>query len=195
MEEIRTFVAIELSADIQSELTRVQEMLKEKIAPPHLRWADPANVHLTLKFLGNVPLDRIQEITAALKEACAGLSPFIMEVFGLGCFPSTSNPRVIWVGVQEETGSLRRLEERVEESLAVLGFKPERRSFRPHLTLGRVRKQAHGGARRIIGGIVSATSVGDLGQMEVGEISLMKSTLLPSGAQYSRLEAIPLERG
>ncbi|MFQ5886848.1 MAG: RNA 2',3'-cyclic phosphodiesterase [Anaerolineae bacterium] len=195
MEEVRTFVAIELSASIKSELTRVQEMLKEKIATPHLRWADPANVHLTLKFLGNVPLDRIQEITAALKEACAGLSPFIMDVSGLGCFPSTNNPRVIWVGVQEETGRLKRLQEGVEESLATLGFKPERRPFRPHLTLGRVRKQAHGGARRIIGGIVSATSVGDLGQMEVGEISLMKSVLLPSGAQYSCLEMIALEGG
>ncbi|MFQ6001705.1 MAG: RNA 2',3'-cyclic phosphodiesterase, partial [Anaerolineae bacterium] len=142
-----------------------------------------------------VPVDRVQEITAALKEACVGLSPFIMEVSGLGCFPSTSNPRVIWVGVQEETGRLKRLQERVEERLATLGFKPERRPFHAHLTLGRVRKGAHVGARRLIGGIVSATSVGDLGQMEVGEISLMKSVLLPSGAQYSRLETIALERG
>jgi len=195
MEEIRTFVAIELSAGIKSELTRVEEMLKEKIATPHLRWVDPANVHLTLKFLGNVPLDRIEEITAALKDACVGLSPFIMGVSGLGCFPSANNPRVIWVGVQEETGRLKRLQERVERRLATLGFKPERRPFRPHLTLGRVKKQAHVGARRIIGGIVSATSVGDLGQMEVEEIVFMKSTLLPSGARYSRLETIPLERG
>ncbi|MFQ6001979.1 MAG: RNA 2',3'-cyclic phosphodiesterase, partial [Anaerolineae bacterium] len=162
MEEIRTFVAIELNEEIKSELTRVQEMLKEKIATPHLRWVNPANVHLTLKFLGNVPLDRIQEITAALREACIGLSPFIMGVSGIGCFPSTNNPRVIWVGVQEETGRLKRLQERVEERLAGLGFKPEPRPFHPHLTLGRVRKQAHVGARRIIGGIVSAASVGDL---------------------------------
>jgi len=195
MEEIRTFVAIELSAGIKSELTRVQEMLKGEIFTPHLRWVDPADVHLTLKFLGNVPLDRIQEITAALKEACVGLSPFIMEVSGLGCFPSTNNPRVIWVGVQEETGRLKRLQEQVEERLATLGFKPEKRPFRPHLTLGRVKKGAHAGARRIIGGVVSATSVGDLGQMEVGEISLIKSILLPSGAQYSRLETIALEGG
>ena len=192
MEEIRTFVAIELSAGIKSELTRVQEMLEEKIATPHLRWVDPAKVHLTLKFLGNVPLDRIQEITAALKEACAEVSPFIMDVSGLGCFPTTNNPRVVWVGVQEETGRLKRLQERVEERLAVLGFKPERRPFRAHLTLGRVRKQAHVGARRIIGGIVSTTSVGDLGQMEVGEISLMKSKLHPTGAEYIRLHSIPL---
>ncbi len=195
MEEIRTFVAIELSAGIKGELTRVEEMLREKIATPHLRWVDPANVHLTLKFLGNVPLDRIEEITAALKEACVGLSPFIMGVSGLGCFPSTNNPRVIWVGVQEETGRLKRLQERVERRLATLGFKPERRPFRPHLTLGRVKKQAHVGARRIIGGIVSTTSVGDLGQMEVEEIVFMKSTLLPSGARYSRLETIALEGG
>lgn len=195
MEEIRTFVAIELSAGIKNELARVQEMLRGKIATPHLRWVDPANVHLTLKFLGNVPVDRIEEITAVLKEACVGLSPFIMEVSGLGCFPSANNPRVVWVGVQGETDRLERLQERVEERLAVLGFKPERRPFRPHLTLGRVRKGAHVGARRLIGGIVSATSVGALGQMEVGEISLMKSVLLPSGAQYSRLERIVLERG
>jgi len=193
MEEIRTFVAIELSEGIKGELARVQEMLKEKIATPHLRWMDPASVHLTLKFLGNVPLDRIEEITAALKGACAEVSPFIMEVSGLGCFPSTNNPRVVWVGVQEETGRLKRLQERLEESLSDLGFKPEKRPFRPHLTLGRVRKQAHVGARRIIGGIVSATSVDELGRMEVDEISLMKSELLPSGARYSRLEAIPLE--
>jgi 2'-5' RNA ligase len=195
MEEIRTFVAIELTAAIKSELTRVQEMLKEKIATPHLRWVDSENIHLTLKFLGNIPPDRTQEITAALKEACEGLSPFIMHVSGLGCFPSTNNPRVIWVRVQEDTGRLKRLQEQVEERLATLGFKPEGQPFRPHLTLGRVRKETHMGARRLIGGIVSATSIGDLGQMEVGEISLMKSTLLPSGAQYSRLETVPLERG
>jgi len=194
MEEIRTFVAIELSAAIKSELARVQEMLKEKIATPHLRWVDAENVHLTLKFLGNVPQDRIQETAAALREACAGLSPFTMAISGLGCFPSTNNPRVVWVGVQEKTGSLKRLQERVEENLAILGFKPEGQPFRPHLTLGRVKKEARGGARRIIGGIVSAISVGHLGQMEVGEISLMKSVLLPSGAQYSRLATIPLER-
>ncbi len=193
MEEIRTFVAIELSEEIKSELARVQGILKEKIATPHLRWVVPAKVHLTLKFLGNVPIGRIEEVTSALKEACVGLSPFMMEVSGLGCFPSTNTPRVIWVGVQEESGRLKRLQERVEESLATLGFKPEQRPFRPHLTLGRVKKQAHVGARRIIGDIVSATSVGDLGQMEVGEISLMKSELLPSGAQYSRLETIALE--
>lgn len=195
MEEIRTFVAIELSTEIQGELRRVQEMLKEKIATPHLRWVDSENIHLTLKFLGNIPPDRTQEITAALKEACEGLSPFIMDISGLGCFPSTNNPRVIWVGVQEDTGRLKRLQEQVEERLATLGFKPEGQPFRPHLTLGRVRKEAHMGARRLIGGIVSATSIGDLGQMEVGEITLMKSTLLPSGAQYSRLETVPLERG
>ncbi len=195
MEEIRTFVAIELNEEIKSELIQVQEILREKITTPHLRWVDPANVHLTLKFLGNVPVDGIQEITAALKEACAGLSPFIMDISGLGCFPSANNPRVIWVGVREETGRLKRLQERVEGRLENLGFKPERRPFRSHLTLGRVKKRAHAGARRIIGGIVSATSVGDLGQMEVGEISLMKSVLLPSGAQYSRLETIPLEGG
>ncbi len=192
MEEIRTFVAIELSAGIKSELTRVQEMLKEKSATPHLRWVNPANVHLTLKFLGNVPRDRIQEITAVLKEAGAGLSPFIIEVSGLGCFPGTKNPRVIWVGVQEGTGRLKRLQERVEERLATLGFKPEGRPFHPHLTLGRVRKGAHVGARRLIGSIVSATSVGDLGQMEVGEISLMESILHPTGAEYICLHSIPL---
>ena len=192
VEEIRAFIAIELEEGIERELARVQTLLKDKVAAP-VRWTDPQGVHLTLKFLGNIPAERVEEIGSALREACQGFAPFTLQFYGLGCFPSLNSPRVIWIGIGGETETLKRLQERVEERLAPLGFPPEKRGFSPHLTLGRVKKYASSGALRKIGEAVAATEVGSLGQMEVREVSLIRSLLLPDGAQYSRLQVVALE--
>jgi 2'-5' RNA ligase len=153
---------------------------------------DPQVIHLTLKFLGQVPTAKVAEISSALERATQGVGRFSLSFGGLGCFPSATNPRVIWVGCQTLDDSLKRLHSKIEKQLEPLGFAPENRPFNPHLTLGRVRENASPGARHDLGGIISATSIGELGQVEVPEITLMQSILKPSGAEYTPLQHIPL---
>jgi 2'-5' RNA ligase len=193
MKQIRTFIAIELDKTINAALTDLQEQLKAKVPRGSVRWVKPEGIHLTLKFLGNVPANRIEEIERALSQACAGLPAFSFSVGRLGCFPNPRRPRVVWVGVQEESGTLKRLQKAVEDGMEKLGFAPEGRRFHAHLTLGRTQRRASSGDVRRLGQLVEETDIGQLGQMEARAVSLMKSDLRPTGAVYTQLAAMELE--
>jgi 2'-5' RNA ligase len=195
MGKIRTFIAIELDESIKDELTRLQERLKCEALQGSLRWVRPVGIHLTLKFLGDVPADQIGEITRALEKSCQGFAPFSLSCGGLGCFPNLKRPRVVWVGVQEETGTLAQLQKAIEENVAPLGYPPEKRKFSPHLTLGRVQRRVSSGDLRRLGELVGASEIGTLGQMEVRSVNLMRSDLRPSGAMYTRLAEVELKGG
>ena len=191
MEQVRTFIAIELSEEVRAGLTRLQEELKRR--GEGVKWVRPEGIHLTLKFLGNVPADRIEEIAQAVRDACVGFSPFQISFAGLGCFPNLRRPRVIWVGVEGETETVARLQRAIEGNLAALGFPPEERGFSPHLTLGRVRKEVGSGERRRLGQLIEATAAGQLGGMMVEAINVMRSDLKPTGAVYTQLASIKLK--
>jgi 2'-5' RNA ligase len=193
MKQIRTFIAIELDETINAALTDLQEQLKAEVPQRSVRWVKPGGIHLTLKFLGNVPANRIEEIERALTQACAGFPAFSFSVGGLGCFPHPRRPRVVWVGVQEESGTLKRLQKAIEDGMERLGFAPERRKFHAHLTLGRVRRRTSSGDVRRLGRLVKESDVGQLDQMEARAVSLMKSDLKPTGAVYTQLAAVKLE--
>ena len=193
MEQIRSFIAIELNESINAALTDLQEQLKAKVPRGSVRWVRPEGIHLTLKFLGNVPANRIEEIERALIQACAGVPSFSFSVGGLGCFPNPRRPRVVWVGVQEETGTLARLQRAIENGMEKLGFAPEGRKFDPHLTLGRTQRRASPGDVRRLGQLVEETNIGELGQMEARVVSLIRSDLRPTGAVYTQLAAVGLE--
>lgn len=195
MEKIRTFIAIELDESIQDGLTELQEQLKGKVPRDSVRWVRPDGIHLTLKFLGDVPVNQIEEITRALQKSCQGFAPFSLSCARLGCFPDLKRPRVVWVGIQEETGTLAQLQRAVEENVAPLGYSTEKREFSPHLTLGRIQKRVGSGDLRRLGELVGASEIGILGQMEVRSIHLMRSDLRPSGAVYTRLAEIELKEG
>jgi 2'-5' RNA ligase len=187
MKQIRTFIAIELDETINAALTDLQEQLKTKVPRDSVRWVRPEGIHLTLKFLGDVPVNRIEEIEQALTRACAGFPVFSLSVEGLGCFPNPRRPRVVWVGVQEESGTLKRLQKAVEDGMAKLGFAPEGRKFHAHLTLGRTQRRASSGDVRRLGQLVEDTKIGELGRMEARAVSLIKSDLRPTGAVYTQL--------
>jgi len=193
MEKIRTFIAIELDESVKDGLAKLQERLKGKAPQGSVRWVRLEGIHLTLKFLGDVPADQIEEITRALQKSCQGFAPFSLSCGGLGCFPNLKRPRVVWVGIQEETGTLAQLQKAIEENVAPLGYPTERRKFSPHLTLGRVQKRAGSGDRRRLGELVEASEIGILGQMEVRSVNLMRSDLRPSGAVYTRLAEVELK--
>ncbi len=187
MATLRTFIAIELDQELRDNLGRLQDQLRAQIPPGSVRWVRPEGIHLTLKFLGDTSLETVAEVKAALARAAAGIGPFTFTVIGLGCFPNTRAPRVVWVGVEEPTGTLVRLRDAVEAQVAPLGFPTERRSFSAHLTLGRVQRRASKSEVREVGRVVAATAIGKLDEMEVGAVSYIKSDLKPSGAVYSAL--------
>lgn len=194
MKQVRTFIAIELDETIKDALADLQEQLKAKSPQSSVRWVRPEGIHLTLKFLGDVPANRIEEVQRALTQAGVGFPSFPFSVGGLGCFPNSRRPSVIWVGVQEESGTLPRLQKAVEDAMEKVGFPPEGRRFHAHLTLGRTQRQASSGDVRRLGQLVSETDIGEsLGQMEARIVSLMKSDLKPTGAVYTQLAAVRLE--
>ena len=195
MTTLRTFIAIELDRAIKDDLGRLQDRLRSQLAPGCVRWVRPEGMHLTLKFLGDTPLDKVEEVKVALAQAAAEVRPFTFTMAALGCFPNTRRPRVVWVGLQEVTGALVRLRDVVEAQVAPLGFPTERRPFKPHLTLGRVQRRASKSEVREIGEVVAASVAGIGSEMTVQEVRYIKSDLQPSGAVYTTLLAAKLKGG
>ena len=192
-EEIRSFIAIELPEEVKEGLARLRNEL-ERDEHRFVKWVDTGGIHLTLKFLGNIPFKQVTEITEAMEEAAQGIPPFHLEISGLGVFPGLKQARVFWVGIGGEIDKLSRLQRNIDSALAALGFAREERPFVPHLTLARIRQGASPSERRSFGELVSSTFFGDKYQVAVGTISLMKSQLTPAGAIYTCLSLVELRR-
>jgi 2'-5' RNA ligase len=190
-EQIRSFIAIELSEEAKKGLARLRREL-ERDEHKLVKWVDTGGVHLTLKFLGNIPAKRVTEITEAMKEATQGIFPFHLEISGLGAFPSLRQPRVLWVGVGGEMDKLSRLQQNIDSALAALGFAREERPFVPHLTLARIREEASPPERRNFGELVGSTTFEDKYHVEVAAIRLMRSQLTSAGAIYTCLSVVRL---
>ena len=190
-EQIRSFVAIELPEGAKKGLTRLRNEL-ERDEHRFVKWVDPGGIHLTLKFLGNIPSKRVTEITEAMKKAAQGISPFLLEISGLGAFPSLKQARVLWVGVGGELDKLSTLQQKIDSALAALGFAREERPFVPHLTLARIREGTSGPERKGFGELVGSATFEDKYPVEVEAIRLMRSQLMPAGALYTCLSVAGL---
>jgi 2'-5' RNA ligase len=188
MNTVRTFIAIELPGEILRLMSGVQAQLKTGAPPGSVRWVHVEGIHLTLKFLGPVPASQIDAITTAMTAAARNVPPFTLTISGAGCFPNVKRPRVIWIGINEPTGRLNSLQRAVESTISPLGYPSEERGFQPHLTLGRVARDATPNDIKRLGEIVAAANVGALGQVSVTQIALIKSDLKPSGAEYTALQ-------
>jgi RNA 2',3'-cyclic 3'-phosphodiesterase len=194
MEQLRTFVAIELSDALKAALDQAQTQLKRAPAADVGRWVAPDSVHLTLKFLGDIAADRVAGIVQAAQAVCQSFSPFSITLADLGCFPNAQRPRVIWIGVGGDVEPLQRLQGAVEVALEKLGFAAERRPFQPHLTLARIREGAGLPELQELVQRMATTKVVVPAPMTVHEVSLMRSQLKPSGAQYTQLAAMCLRQ-
>jgi len=192
MEQIRAFIAIELPDAVKECLFSLRDRLRPA-EHRYVKWVAPESVHLTLKFLGNIAQDRVPPIVAATAQAAQGVTPFQLEIGGLGAFPSMGRPQVLWVAIEGEVEGLIALQQGVDQALVALGFAPESRPFTPHLTLGRLRERASPAERKRIGGLMMATEFEGGPAMDVKEISLMRSTLTPQGAIYNRIASIELK--
>lgn len=176
---MRTFVAVPISGEVRDEVKRVVAALMPRTRG--IRWVPPGNLHLTLKFLGDVEEARIPDLSRAIGLATAGVPPFTVRTGRLGAFPRMVNPRVLWVALEGDLASLLRLQRRVEEELVKLGLPAEDRSFSPHLTVGRATRDTHA---RIEGPLEGADHPWE---MRVDRVHLMRSILNPGGAVYSSL--------
>lgn len=192
-EQIRSFVAIELPEEAKKGLARLRKQL-ERDEHKFAKWVDPGGIHLTLKFLGNIPSKRVTEITEAMGKAVQGISPFRLEISGLGAFPSLKQARVLWVGIGGELDQLSTLQQNIDSVLAALGFAREERPFVPHLTLARVREGASLPERRSFGELVGSAAFEDKYPIEVEAVRLMRSQLMPAGALYTCLSVVGLGR-
>lgn len=191
MEQIRSFIAIELPDELRLKLGQLEAQLKSS-QQPWVKWVNPDSIHLTLKFLGNIASDRTGEITKAMEEAAQGIPPFHLEVKDLGVFPNLKRVQVAWVGISGEVDKLGEFQQRLESNLACLGFAPESRPFTPHLTLARLRNQASLDERQGFGQLIAGSRF-EAGAIEVDAINLMRSQLTREGAIYSRISSVRLE--
>ena len=183
---MRLFVAILLDDEVRAALARVQQQLARECSG--VRWVRQDQLHITAKFLGEVPDRDVAGVSKALEQAAMRLTPFEMTLKGCGCFPPRGAVRIVWAGIEEPSGSLLRTVEAVEEALAELGFPRERRPFSPHITIGRVKQDTSGGSWRPV---VSEFEFPVLAQ-PVEKITLMSSVLAPHGPRYSIVSAATL---
>lgn len=189
----RLFIAIELPPAVLSQLVQMQETLKKRTPPETVRWVNPGGIHLTLKFLGDVSVTRRSSLEKALASAVEGHTPFGLATGSLGCFPNTRRPRVVWVGIHDNVKALTALHDAVEAHVAPLGYPTEDRPFSPHLTLGRVRREARPGDVRALGELVDHHPPAEPHGWQVTGVSLIRSELKPAGAVYTVLYHAPLE--
>jgi 2'-5' RNA ligase len=192
MGTVRAFVAIPLPAPLLERLDDLQRRLEKLVPRRSVRWVRAAGIHLTLKFLGDTPTARLPAIEQALAAVARNAPACAFTVAGLGCFPNSRRPRVVWVGVEEPTGRLAGLRDAVEEVVTPLGYEREGRAFRPHLTLGRVQRNASRRDIAEVGEVVARTSVETLGRASSARFALVRSILKPTGAEYTILKEYQL---
>ena len=188
-EKLRTFIAISLPESVLQAMMNAQEALKE--SGFRIRWVRKEGIHLTVKFLGDIERGDVERIHSAMQQVAQAFSPLALQGEGLGVFPDLRRPRVVWAGVSGDMERLRALQRELEARLAGLGFPKEKRSFKGHLTLGRIKDRMDGvklgEALRALGDFRTTT-------FTVHSLVLFQSDLRPDGAVYSRLAEARLER-
>lgn len=192
---MRLFIALELPPEVRQAATQVVRELKSSGAD--VKWVKPESMHLTIKFLGETPDQQVADIRKALEEALAGKSALDLTIKECGSFPGAKKPQVVWLGLDGQIEQLRDLAGAIEARLELLGFPPERRSFKAHLTLGRLRRGPKRGGKR--GGSVvpllraiAANKDYQGPAFRADHVVLMKSTLTPSGPIYEPLAEFKL---
>src|SRR5262245_3813821 len=185
---MRTFIAIEIPSEIKSALAALQTELRR--AGADVSWTKPENMHLTLNFLGEVDEGRIVEIEKVCADSAAEFQPFTLSLNDTGVFPNARQPRVLWAGLSGEVENVVEMHRRLDERLALIGFKREEKRFHPHLTIGRLKSNKK--TRELLA-ITDAHRLPAL-SFVVTEIVLMKSKLHPAGAEYTPMTKASLRR-
>lgn len=184
---MRLFIAIPLPPQLKAQFNAIQREFRQLSV--QVSWVRNSGFHLTLKFFGDIERSRIESIVSCMGKTAQGCAAFSVGIAGMGVFPHTSQPRVLWVGVQEGALHLVQLQRALETTLTQAGFAPEDRPFRPHLTLARLK---HVDGRDAFEACVRRHTGDAFGRLSVTHIELLESQLLPDGARYATLAAVPL---
>jgi 2'-5' RNA ligase len=180
---IRTFIAIEIPDSIHKKIAKVQDELESKKQRAHISWTKPGNIHLTLRFLGEIEESRIDSVGEAIEKAVQPFAPFTFLVTNFGAFPNFRRPRVLWIGIENPSSQLIQMAEKIEDQLSKIGFPSEKRKFSPHLTIGRVKSAL---SQSFVQLLQEKSFEG--GEVRVEEVVVMKSELRPTGAVYTPLK-------
>ncbi|MGA2031710.1 MAG: RNA 2',3'-cyclic phosphodiesterase [Thermoguttaceae bacterium] len=187
---LRTFVAVEMSEAVRDRAEELIGLLRASAVD--VKWVARQNMHLTLKFLDEVPLREIPAVCQAVVAAVADSKAFDFEVRSAGAFPNIRRPRTLWLGGGRGREQMIALQERLEKPLAKLGFRKEPRRFEPHLTIGRVRNG--GPAMLALGELLRQQADFEAGRTRVAELVVFSSQLGPQGPTYEALSRAPLAR-
>jgi RNA 2',3'-cyclic 3'-phosphodiesterase len=188
--EWRVFCAVELPEEVQRQLEEHILKLRKQIPDAAASWSHVENIHLTLKFFGNVAVDRIPGISAAASRAVAEFSTFPIGIGNTGVFPRPSRPQVLWIGVSDPSGKLSALQERLENECAAERFLKENRAYRPHLTIARIRKPE--GARRLADTHLQMHFTAT--EVKLNELIVFRSELSPKGSKYTPISRHPIRK-
>jgi 2'-5' RNA ligase len=187
--EVRVFCAIELPADVRARAAARVDFLRRAFASAPVGWERAEKMHLTLKFLGEIPASRIEDLARAVQRAADQTKTFELVVEGVGAFPPRGAARVLWLGVRDEAGELARLQERIEDECAAENFPREQRAFRPHLTLARLRRPNEAAALAALHKRTNFTPA----IFQVSEAVIMQSRLQAGGSRYVKLVTCKLK--
>ena len=193
---VRAFVAIELPLPIRQALSTIEEQIQASAGPAAqkaIRWVPTENMHLTIKFLGEVSAGKVQALAHMLRGEASRHSTFSFSVGGLGAFPNLRRPRVIWIGI-EAPGELSNLQKAIEAETQRLGYPAEERPFSPHLTLGRISQNARPEEVSLLAQALGKMKVETIGQVQANQAHLFRSDLHPTGSMYTRLFSFDLGR-
>lgn len=182
---MRTFISIELTDKIKDNIEKVISRLKEQLAP--INWVEKKNLHVTLKFLGNVEENDLGSLEDCVKQCTKGFKPFELSFAGIGAFPDLKHPRVLWIGTDVGGDKAKELADNVECEVSKKGFREEERDFSPHLTIGGIKGKID---LAPLEGFISQHKDTGFGSVTVDRISIMKSTLKRTGPVYEEIKQI-----
>ena len=193
-DDIRAFLAINVSDDVKSSLRELTDHL-DRARIGGLKPVRPKNMHLTLKFFGDVSSARVDSIVGAITRAAEAIRPFTLRLGNVGAYPNNRNPRILWVGLDGDVVSLHEAHRRIETCLGEINIKPDSRKFRPHLTIARLRDRMSSTERRRAAEAMYSAQFRTGLPIPVEQFSLVRSVLRPEGPQYTTLADITLDHG
>lgn len=189
METIRAFIAIEIPPEVIKKIAELQDHFK--VLNLDAAWVKPANIHLTLKFLGEVDPKLLSQVKETILNSLSSTAKFSISLGAIGVFPNIKQPRILWVGVEDNHKQLEPLKTTIDKGLEPLGFEIDRKRFSPHLTLGRIKSPK--GKDRLRKQVQSSQRL-DAGAIEVSSVKLMQSQLTPRGSIYTVLQKFAFQQ-
>lgn len=190
---MRTFIAVDFPPGMIKKIDKIIQYFKKHLPKKEIKWVSADKLHLTIKFMGELPEKKLPEVRSIIQDAVLTQPAFKIGIQGLGMYPNQNKPRVIWLGItgKEPLNALHRI---LDQVLEEAGIQPEHRKFSPHLTLARIRRGSNQETVREIGKTLCQFKVDSLGQILVEHISFYKSTLTPKGPIHTLLLKAPLNK-